>query len=141
MSGHVFLDASAVIYLLEGTPPVHEAVAEVLAGLRGTQQDPQLTVSGLSLLECRVRPLREGDRAVLARYENFFADPGLFVVSLDRAVLDRATRLRAERGLKTPDAIQAACALERGEGIPFVTGDRDFSRVPGLAVHEVAIRD
>jgi len=71
------------------------------------------------------------------RYEEFFADPGLLVVPLSQTVRDQATRLRAERRLKTPDAIQAACALEFGEQVPFVTGDRDFAQVAELAVHAV----
>ena len=135
---HVFLDASAIIYLLEGAPHVRAPVTEVLSSLRDTQDDPQLTVSALSLLECRVRPLRDGQQTVVMRYEEFFADPGLLVVPLTQTVLDQATRLRAERRLKTPDAIQAACALEFGEQVPFVTGDRDFAQVAELAVHSVA---
>ncbi|MFA9462533.1 type II toxin-antitoxin system VapC family toxin [Thiohalorhabdus sp. Cl-TMA] len=135
--GSVFLDASAVIYLLEGAPGVRKAVTEVLADLRDRQGDPQLTVSALSLLECRVRPLREGNQAVLARYEDFFSDPGLLLVPLERDVLDRVARLRAEHPLKTPDAIQAASALELGAGIPFVTGDGDFSTIPGLTLYQV----
>ena len=135
----VFLDASALIYLLEGEPQVREAVTAVLADLRSGTEDPALAISALSLLECRVRPLRQGDNKVLARYDEFFSDPGLIKVSLAERVLERATQLRADHGLKTPDAIQAASALALGEGVQFVTGDKDFGRLMELTVHQIRV--
>jgi len=68
----VFLDASAIIYLLEGDAAAHGAVRETLAALWAPEQAPTLAVSALSRLECRVQPLREGDDALLGRYERFF---------------------------------------------------------------------
>ena len=44
-----------------------------------------------------------------------------------------AARLRAQLGLKTPDAIHAATALATGCAL-FATNDKGFRRVTGLAV-------
>jgi uncharacterized protein len=93
-----------------------------------------VAVSALSLLECRARPLRDGEAVLLQRYDDFFADPGLLVVPLDEIVIDKATELRARHGLRTPDALQAASALRLDTQPAFVTDDADFESVEGLRV-------
>lgn len=134
----VFLDASAIIYLLEGDRTVQTAVRDTLDSLRpATGETPILAVSALSRLECRVRPVRDGDQALIDRYDAFFADPGLAVIALDTAVLDRAAELRARHRLRTPDALQAASLLVADAEGAFVTGDTDFAAVPGLQVRNV----
>ena len=133
-----FLDASAVIYLLEGDALTREAVRQVLRRLeREAGEPPVLVVSALSRLECRVRPLRESNARALERLDAFFEDPGLSVVALETAVLDKATELRAHRGLRTPDAIQAASLLTVDPKGAFVTGDGDFEKIPGLRVERI----
>jgi len=131
----VFLDASAIIYLLEGEPEIQRAAREVLAGLRSGDAQPALVVSALSLLECRVHPMRSGDEARLRKFDQFFADPGLSIIELDSKVIEQATRLRAKHGTRTPDALQAASALELAQTPAFVTGDSDFSKIKDLNVH------
>ncbi|WP_018937047.1 PIN domain-containing protein [Thioalkalivibrio sp. ALJ24] len=132
-----FLDASAIIYLLEGDARTRESVRQVLRGLAQDQTPPALAVSALSRLECRVLPLRESNTPVLEQLDTFFSDPGLSVIALDAAVLDMATELRAHHGLRTPDAIQAASLLAIDPEGTFVTGDGDFEKVPGLRVHPI----
>ncbi|MFB6260299.1 MAG: type II toxin-antitoxin system VapC family toxin, partial [Thiohalorhabdaceae bacterium] len=80
---------------------------------------------------------RQGDDKGLARYDEFFSDPALIKISLAERVLERASQLRADHGLKTPDAIQAALAL--GEGVQFVTGDQDFWSLGEVKVHRIRI--
>jgi predicted nucleic acid-binding protein len=93
-----------------------------------------LAVSAISRLECRVLPLRSGDRRLLAEFDMFFTRPDLIVVPLSTAVIDRATAVRARDGLKTPDALQAASCLALPGSARFVTGDEAFRRVDGLDV-------
>ena len=133
----VFLDASAIIYLLEGDGPTRQAVRGTLKGLQGEGNPPALPVSALSRLECRVRPMRDSNAAALEQMDRFLDDPGLMVIPLDTPVLDLATELRARHGLRTPDAIQAASLLATEAEGAFVTGDADFRKVPGLRVHRV----
>jgi len=59
----------------------------------------------ISLLECRVAPLRQGDQSCLDRFEALFAQPDLLVVELSASVVELATQLRANHGLRTPDAL------------------------------------
>ena len=134
----VFLDASAIIYLLEGEPGIQRATRNVLTDLRSGDPEPAIVVSALSLLECRVHPIRTGDEARLERFDHFFANPGLAIVELDGNVIERATRLRARHGIRTPDALQAASALTLPENPAIVTGDKDFKKIPELNVHLIA---
>ncbi len=129
-----FLDASALIYLIEGAPPLAGKVRTQLQALETTHPGLRLAVSRLALLECRVAPMRESDTALLARYDAFFAQPDLIHVELDANAVDLATAIRARHGLKTPDALHAACCLQLGPEHVFLTGDRDFRRVAGLQV-------
>lgn len=80
------------------------------------KSNAQLSISRLFFLECRVLPLKNKNAELLDCYERFFRLPGLEVVELDPAVIDIATELRANQtgGLKTPDAIQLACAVSSG---------------------------
>lgn len=58
-----FLDASALIYLVDGETPWAQATRTTLQQLAAQGPDLALAVSRLSLLECRVAPLRRGDQA------------------------------------------------------------------------------
>jgi predicted nucleic acid-binding protein len=131
-----FLDASAVIYAVEGTPAWAEALKQQLRQLAMADQASagglQLAISRLSWLECRVGPLRRRDASALARFDAFFQHADLQWVELSEAVVERATLLRAEHNLRTPDALQAASCLQLGSGAVMVTGDVGFQRVPAL---------
>jgi len=133
----VFLDASAIIYLLEGEPGIQHATQNILTSLCSSDVKPAIVVSALSLLECRVHPIRTGDAARLEKFDHFFANPGLSIAELDGDVIERATRIRARHGIRTPDALQAASALTLLENPAIVTGDKDFRKIPELTVHLV----
>ncbi len=130
----VFLDACAIIYRVEAVEPYASRANDVLKRFRARHPETALAVSRLSLLECRVKPFRERNQMLLAKYERFFSAPDLVIVGLDDAVVDRATLIRAESSLPTPDALQAACALSLAGDVLFVTNDREFKRVAGLTV-------
>jgi predicted nucleic acid-binding protein len=133
-----FLDASALIYLVDGEAPWAEAVRATLQQLAGEAADLALAVSRLSLVECRVAPLRRGDQVCLDRFEALFAQPDLLVVELSAPVVELATPLRANQGLRTPDALQAACCLQLGPDAVMITGDAGFRRVQALQVRLIA---
>ena len=132
----LFLDASILIWRVEGLPPLQRAALDALADVRKRHGDIGLAVSRISWLECRVRPLRENNRSLMAGYAEFFAG-GVRVVELSAEVVDRAAEFRAKFGIKTPDALQAASALALPGPVIFLTGDSDFSRVKDLDVRIV----
>ena len=129
-----FLDASALIYLIEGAEPFAKRVRSELE--LATRKYPKLSVavSRLSWLECRVRPARNGELATLAAFDAFFARPGLVWVELTQTAVELAAAVRVRHGLRTPDALQAASCLQLGAEHLFFTGDAGFRRVTGLNV-------
>jgi predicted nucleic acid-binding protein len=128
----VFLDSSALIYYFEGAPRYRQAVIEVLQKIKTSDPKAQVAVSRLGVMECRVKPLREKDQALLAQYDAFFQQ--VQIVELSAAVVNLATEIRATTALKTPDALQAACAMSLGKECSFVTGDSGFARLQGLNI-------
>lgn len=133
-----FLDASALIYLVEGREPWAHAVKHQLQQLVAAHSGLGVAMSRLSWLECRVRPIRDGDQSTLALFDAFFSRPDLIWIELSETVVEVATDLRARFGLRTPDALQAACCLQLGHQAVLITGDAAFQRVTGLQVALVA---
>ena len=103
-------DTCMVIYAVERHPELHTRLRETW--LRSGC--PTFAVSELTRLECRVRPLRDGNETLLVRYERFFSSPGLHWITASRAVFELATELRARHRLKTPDALHLAAAITAG---------------------------
>jgi predicted nucleic acid-binding protein len=132
-----FLDANALIYLIEGAPPLAAKARQCLARLQIKHGNLRTAVSRLTWLECRAGPLKTGDAAVLADYDAFLMRPDLLTVEMDARVVELATSIRARHRLKTPDALQAACCLQLGAAHVFVTGDTAFKRVAGLVVEQI----
>lgn len=130
------LDASALIYLVEGTGAVRDRLSRRIADVLGAPTG-RIVASRLARLECRVKPLRDADTAILEEYDAIFAAEELFLVDVSAAVLERATELRARHGFKTPDAIHLATALEAG-ATTFLTGDTSLAKCAGLTVEIVS---
>jgi predicted nucleic acid-binding protein len=58
-------------------------------------------------------------------------------VEVDRAIAERAGRVRRETGIRLPDALIAATALERKLEVA-TRNARDFSQVRGLRIRTVS---
>jgi predicted nucleic acid-binding protein len=130
--GDVAIDTAILIYWIED----HEHFAPLLADLFGEADRGARTVvtSALTLLEVLVGPLRAGETALAETYEAALTGgPGIRLVPVDLSVLRSAARLRADHGLRTPDAIQLAAARE-GSATCFLTHDRRLRSIPGLQV-------
>lgn len=134
----IFLDANIIIYRVEAVEPFASQVLTTVQELVARNPDARFAVSRLSFLECLVKPLRDRNAAVTDRYRSFFSSTGLQIVEVSAVVIETATVLRARHGLRTPDALQAASALSLAGPVTFLTGDRQFRKVPGLRVHLVS---
>jgi predicted nucleic acid-binding protein len=134
----LFLDANIIIYRVEAVEPFNQQVFAAVQELVEKHPNAQFAVSRLSLMECLVKPLRDQNAAYIDRYRSFFSSTGLQMVEVTALVIDTATMLRARHGLRTPDAIQAASALSLKVPVTFLTGDKQFRKVPGLNVQLVS---
>ena len=126
----VYLDACCFIYLVEGQPEWRTVVEQ---RIRGLEPISKLITSQLARLECRTKPMRDANRSLLERYDMLFGADRVVVLDVSEQVIDRATELRARYGLKTPDAIHLATALE-SSAAEFWTADAALSRCTDIAV-------
>ncbi|MBN3849434.1 type II toxin-antitoxin system VapC family toxin [Paraburkholderia sp. Ac-20342] len=130
----VFFDANALIYLLEGKEPFASRVRAELEAVYRAHPGVGSAVSRLSWFECRVGPMKTNDVTTLASFDAFFARPDLIWQELNREVVELAAAIRVRHGLRTSDALQAACCLQLGSDHMFLTGDSAFQRVHALNV-------
>ena len=130
-TGLVYLDANGLIYSVERVEPYRT----FLEPMWQQAQDGNLTVvsSPVILMEVLVKPIRDGNSEIEMQYREIFEANAVRLLEASYAVFEEATRLRAETGLATPDALHAATALRAGCAV-FVTNDTDFRRVEGLPV-------
>lgn len=118
----VYLDACIVIYYVQQHPRHVDGITRAL--LPTGRAKPQVAVTELTRLECRVFPLRHNDARLLAEFDTFFAMPAVRHIPIDAAVFDLATRLRAQHRIKTPDALHLAAAIHAGCNEFWTNDDR-----------------
>ena len=130
-AGPIYLDASGFIYSVERIEPY----SALLEPMWRQAQAGQFTItsSDLVVLETLVKPLREGDKVLERIFMELFDANEISLIPATRHLWQEAALLRAETGLKTPDALHAATALYT-ECTLFVTNDNDFRRVEDLPV-------
>ena len=129
-SGEVYADASVVIYGVERVKPYAQLLEPLWEAVRTGALT--LVTSELTWLETLVKPLREGNTALEQRFRDFLTAREVRLVPADLKLWERAARLRS-LGLRTPDALHAATALE-SHCSQFLTNDPIFVRVTGLPV-------
>jgi predicted nucleic acid-binding protein len=125
----VVVDSAPLIYLLDD----HPIFAPVFEGLFVLQAQGaiQIAISTIAMAEVLAGPFKHQQDVLAKRYEKALSNFDVVPVSQDIAVT--AARIRASTGLRLPDALQAATALEAG-AVALVTHDRDFSRLADLRV-------
>ena len=130
-NGPVYLDASAFIYSVERIEPYRTMIEPMWQ----QAQIGQFTVvsSELVVSEVLVRPLREGNRLAESLFRSLLGANEVRLIAATRSLWEETARLRAETGLKTPDALHAATA-RFAECTLFVSNDGDFRRVQDLPV-------
>lgn len=131
MTVRLYLDAAPAIYTVEQVPLYAATVDARLS-------DPAVirVTSDLTRMECRVKPLLDGNTELLKDFDDYLAGAVVEMVALSREVIDRATEIRAQYGFKTPDAIHLAAAMVSGCGV-FLTNDHRLDHFTGMAIEVV----
>ena len=78
-------------------------------------------------------PLTLPALAFLMLFRSIFVAAEMELIPATLAIWEDAARIRATTGLKTPDALHAASALQAGCAL-FLTNDSDYRRVQGLPI-------
>jgi len=134
----VFLDTNIFIYLMEGQGP-WAAKAQSLLDRLTIRRDLVYT-STLTLGEVLTQPLARGETRLADEYEKALSSPGVHILDFDRAAARAYARVRQDRTIKAPDAIQLAVAASAACDL-FITNDDRLSRkvIPGI--HFIAAID
>src|SRR5262245_21701367 len=126
-----YLDAAPIIYLIEQRQPFATAIRSKLAAL-GTVP----ITSELARLECRVKPMRDGNQALLQDFDDYFANTIAEILPLTRDVVDLATEIRAQYNFKTPDSLHLAAAVISNCDV-FLTNDHRHNQFTGINIETI----
>ena len=134
LNGHkVYLDANTVIYALEG----FAKYANLRSGLLDPLDDGEFiaVTSEITLVETVIGPRKDGKPKDEAMFRGFLTpSPSFLIEPITTAVLEKVIDLRAQYGLKIPDAIHLATGILAGCDL-FVTADEAWSKIGVTAVH------
>ena len=126
----VFWDANLFIYLFEDFGGFTSQVATLRS--RMLTRGDELFTSAVTLGEILVKPMQKGDTKAVAYYQKLLTTTASVLPFEEKAAVVYA-RLRVDRSLRPPDAMQLACAASAGVDL-FITNDaRLHSRqIPGI---------
>ena len=129
----IFADTDVVIYLVEKHPDFRTMA---LAALSDLQTGPLVTCA-MVRLETLTKPTKNNDHVLLHDYHRFY-HAGCQSWPITETTFDLALILRAKHRLKSPDAINLACAIQSGCDV-FLMHDRDYKTVTEIRI--VSIRN
>lgn len=128
----LFLDTAPVIYFVEEHPRYLSVVETVFQ--RADAGQVTLVTSPVTLAECLVLPLRQGQHAFIQAFTEIVVNgPQSRMNPIDHHIALEAAALRARHNLSLLDAFQAAVALATGCDA-FLTNDPGLRRVESLRV-------
>lgn len=130
----IYLDSCILIYAIEDDGARGEAVRRALKDV-----EVAVATSPLALQECLVAPIRDRNLELRDRYLGAFER--IEMLDLDAAVFVRSAELRADFGLKTPDALHLAAAQLAGCTELWTNDKRLVAASRGLAVDITAVPD
>jgi predicted nucleic acid-binding protein len=123
----IFLDTAPLIYFIEG----HSTYQDKLVAYFSSNDNGDFTfiTSSITLLEVLVKPLKEGKPKLVTQYKKILLNAeGIQIFEISNSIAEKAAELRAKYGLRTPDALQIATALEYKADY-FLTNDHRLGSV------------
>jgi predicted nucleic acid-binding protein len=115
----VFWDTNLFIYLLESRGPEFALVTNLRKAM--LSRGDQLLTSTLTLGEVLVKPIERQDEQLARKYLEAISTASI-TINFDVRAARIYARLRSNRSLRPPDAIQLSCAAAAGVDL-FITND------------------
>jgi len=127
----IFWDTNLFIYLLEDFGDLSARVHQLRQ--RMIDRGDRVCTSTLTLGEILVKPIAAGRAELAEKYEAALGSPAVLLIPFDRACVRAYARIRQDKSIRPPDAIQLSCA-SRAECDLFITNDDRLSRkvIPGI---------
>jgi len=126
----VYFDTNIFIYAIDG----HEEYQDLLQNMFEHIAENKILVitSELTLAECLVKPMRDENKESIEQYTNHIKTSELLKVkAVSRNILISSADTRNKLGLKLPDAIHMATAIDQ-ECKTFITNDRKLKAPEGM---------
>ena len=128
----IYIDTTPLIYLVERNPDYFANMLGIVDYIETEQL--QVFTSVITLAEILVQPLKLGNIDIAQEYHDILFDRQEYtMVAITAEIAISAAAIRARYGLRTPDAMHAATAIQ-SECDAILTNDRDFRRVQDLNV-------
>ncbi len=126
----IFWDTNLFIYLLEDRGANTETVVRLAQKME--ERGDQLMTSTFTLGELLVHPTSLGNAKLCEEYESILSSRAT-LISFDLEAARHYARVRRDRFIKAPDAIQLACAAKAKIDL-FITNDSRLAGklVPGI---------
>jgi predicted nucleic acid-binding protein len=135
----VCLDSAVPIYHLEDVAPYSELTEVIFTSVAGGSLSA--LVSTVSVTELLVRPFARAEGDTVEACERFLLSmPNLVIVPPTYGIAKEAARLRARYGMRTPDALLVATALDE-KADAFVTNDTRLRRLKAEGIAVVVLDD
>ena len=120
----VYFDTNIFIYLMEGFPALEKSLRDIRDSF--FHQEARVFTSELTLCEVLVPAFRAEHAELLMHYRRFLEESGAFEpIPTTRDIYIRASLLRAQLGLKTPDTIHVSSAVAADCKV-FLTHDKNL---------------
>jgi uncharacterized protein len=117
----IFWDTNLFIYLIEDYGKLSERVAGLRERMNARQDE--LYTSTLTLGEILIKPFEANNEILARRYEAALLQ-GAVLVPFDRDAARLYARIRHDRTIRPPDAIQLACAAQAQVDLFIANDDR-----------------
>lgn len=125
-------DTSPIIYFVEVNPAYDPLVSNIFHRVEAGNFEGWTSV--ITLSEVLVQPITKGRADLQKAYRDLLLGSyNFYTASITSSVAERAATVRASYGLRLPDAIQIAFALDVGCQA-LLTNDRSMIRVKDLSV-------
>ena len=121
----VFLDSNLFIYFVEDEFGTGVRVRELIS--RMSVRRDTLVTSSMTVGEILVKPVAASDFDLIEKYTRMFKFRGVEIVDFDQKAASEYAQIRQDRTIKSPDAIQLACAAAAKCDL-FVTNDDHLSK-------------
>ena len=129
----IMFDTAPVIYFIEEHKDFGKITDEIFKLIKDNFNYHAFS-SVITLTEVLTQPLRKSRRDIVEKYRQFLLNSSDFIVySVDPIIAEKAAELRAQYGIRTPDAIQFAIEIENNATL-FVTNDKKLKKIKGIDV-------
>lgn len=132
MGKKIGLDTSVWIYALEENPKFLATAKSLLRKIEVGKFIASFSVIGM--VEILTGPKLLGQYELAEQYKHLISSfPNLEIIGVNERVVDLASALRAEYGIKTPDAIHIATAIDFQADI-FFCNDKSLLKVKEIKI-------